>query len=104
MEATRSLPPGPALPALLQGIQYVLRPGPFFDTCARRYGECFTMRMPVGPPIIVMFTHPDAIREVFTGNDDELRGGEAFVALQPLLGRVPSSRSTAPTISASGAS
>ena len=86
MEPTRSLPPGPALPALLQGLQYVFRPSRFFEACARRYGECFTMRMPVGPPIMVMFTHPDAIREVFTGNDDELRGGEAFVALQPLLG------------------
>jgi cytochrome P450 family 110 len=86
MEPPHALPPGPALPALLQGLQYVFRPGRFFEACARRYGECFTMRMPVGPPIMIMFTHPDAIREVFTGNDDELRGGEAFVALQPLLG------------------
>ena len=82
----RSLPPGPALPALLQAAQYAFRPGPFFEGCARRYGECFTLRMPVGPRIAVMFTHPDAIRQIFTGGDDDLRGGEAFAALEPLLG------------------
>src|SRR5213593_4395395 len=86
MHTARFLPPGPALPALLQGIQYAFRPGPFFETCARRYGECFTLRMPVGPPIEVMFSDPEAIRQIFTGNEDELRGGEAFIALQPLLG------------------
>jgi cytochrome P450 len=86
METSRPLPPGPALPALLQGIQYVFWPGPFFEACARRYGECFTLRMPVGPSIEVMFSNPDAIRQIFTGDEDELRGGEAFVALQPLLG------------------
>ena len=86
MHTARFLPPGPALPALLQGIHYAFRPGPFFEACARRYGECFTLRMPVGPPIEVMFSNPEAIRQIFTGNEDELRGGEAFIALQPLLG------------------
>ncbi len=86
MHTARFLPPGPALPALLQGIQYAFRPGPFLETCARRYGECFTVRMPVGPPIEVMFSDPEAIRQIFIGNEDELRGGEAFIALQPLLG------------------
>ena len=83
---TASLPPGPSLPALLQATQYAFRPGPFFDGCARRYGEAFTIRMPVGPPIAVMFTNPDAIRQIFTGDENELRGGESFIALQPLLG------------------
>src|ERR1043166_8267000 len=81
-----SLPPGPTLPALLQATQYAFWPGPFFERCARRYGECFTLRMPVGPPIAAMFSHPDAIRQIFTGGDDELRGGEAYPALPPLLG------------------
>ena len=86
MEMIPSLPPGPASPALLQAMQWAFRPVPFFETCARRYGESFTMRMPVGPPIVVMFTNPEAIRQILTGNEDELRGGEAFIALQPLLG------------------
>src|SRR5207247_9431174 len=86
MHTARFLPPGPALPALLQGIQYAFRPGPFFEAAARRYGECSTLRRPVGPPIEVMFSNPEAIRQIFTGDEDELRGGEAFIALQPLLG------------------
>jgi cytochrome P450 len=86
MPTMPSLPRGPRLPALLQASQYAFRPGPFLESCARRYGECFTMRMPVGPPIAVMFTHPDAIRQIFTGDEDQLRGGESFIALQPILG------------------
>src|SRR2546425_1249639 len=86
MHTARFLPPGPALPALLQGIQYAFRPGPFFEACALRYGECFTVRMPVGPPIEVMFSNPEATPQIFTANENELRGGEAFIALQPLLG------------------
>src|SRR5437870_13329047 len=91
MHTARFLPPGPALPALLQGIQYAFRPGPFFEACARRYGECFTLRMPVGPPVEVMFSNPEAIRQILTGNVDELRVGAAFIALQPRLesSRIP---------------
>ncbi len=81
-----SLPPGPTAPALVQALRYAFRPGPFYEACARRYGDAFTIRMPVGPGVEVFFSHPDAIRQIFTGDDDELRGGEAFIALVPLLG------------------
>jgi cytochrome P450 len=81
-----NLPPGPASPAIVQGLQYALRPARFFASCARRFGEVFTLRMPVAPGIAVMFTNPEAIRQIFAGDDDELRGGEASAALRPLLG------------------
>src|SRR5882724_4477760 len=81
-----SLPPGPTAPALVQALRYAFRPGPFYEACARRYGDAFTIRMPVGPGVEVFFSHPEAIRQIFTGDDDELRGGEAFIALVPLLG------------------
>ena len=82
---TASLPPGPTLPPLLQGLQFAFRALPFFETCRRRYGDCFPIRMPFGPPY-VLFTAPAAVREIFTGDDDELRAGEANVVLRPLLG------------------
>jgi cytochrome P450 len=81
-----NLPPGPASPAIVQGLQYALRPARFFASCAQRFGEVFTLRMPVAPGIAVMFTNPEAIRQIFAGDDDELRGGEASAALRPLLG------------------
>jgi cytochrome P450 len=33
-----------------------------------------------------MFTHPEAIREIFTGDEGDLRGGESSTALRPILG------------------
>jgi cytochrome P450 len=41
--------------------------------------------MPVGVPY-VLFTSPAAVREIFTGDEDDLRAGEANVVLRPLLG------------------
>ena len=86
MPTTHALPPGPASPTLVQGLQYALRPARFFATCGDRYGETFTMRLPVAPSTVVMFTNPEAIREIFAGDEDDLRGGESSTALRPLLG------------------
>jgi cytochrome P450 len=74
------------MPALVQGLRFAFRPAAFLEECGRRYGECFTMRMPVGPPD-VFFTSPDAVREIFTGDGDDLRASDAAVALRPVLGR-----------------
>jgi len=42
--------------------------------------------MPVAPRVVVMFTNPDAIRQIFSGDEDDLRGGESSAALRPILG------------------
>ncbi len=86
MPSSQTLPPGPASPAVVQGLQYALRPARFFSTCSERFGEVFTVRMPVAPSTVVMFTNPEAIRQIFAGDENELRGGESSVALRPLLG------------------
>ncbi len=80
------LPAGPAAPPLLQAMRWVQWPLPFMDECAARFGETFTLDLPAAPPI-VMFTHPDAIRTIFTGDEDDLRAGEANFRLEPILGR-----------------
>jgi cytochrome P450/predicted unusual protein kinase regulating ubiquinone biosynthesis (AarF/ABC1/UbiB family) len=80
------LPPGPDAPPLLQALRWVQWPLPFMDECARRFGEAFTVRMPAAPPI-VFFAHPDAIRTIFTGDEEYLRAGEANYRLEPILGR-----------------
>jgi cytochrome P450 len=41
--------------------------------------------MPVGTPY-VLFTSPAAVREIFTGDEEDLRAGEANFVLRPLLG------------------
>jgi cytochrome P450/predicted unusual protein kinase regulating ubiquinone biosynthesis (AarF/ABC1/UbiB family) len=84
--APDGLPPGPDAPPLLQALRWVQWPLPFMDECARRFGEAFTVRLPAAPPI-VFFAHPDAIRTIFTGDEEDLRAGEANYRLEPILGR-----------------
>jgi cytochrome P450/predicted unusual protein kinase regulating ubiquinone biosynthesis (AarF/ABC1/UbiB family) len=80
------LPPGPASPPLLQAMRWIQWPLPFMDECARHFGETFTLHLPAAPPI-VMFTHPDAIRTIFTSDEADLRAGEANYRLEPILGK-----------------
>jgi cytochrome P450 len=83
--ATDVLPPGPRLPSLLQGAQLAVRTVAFLEACRRRHGETFTLRFPGAPPI-VSFSHPDAVKQIFTGGGDVLRAGESNAQLAPLLG------------------
>src|SRR5262249_49467225 len=82
---TSKLPPGPRFPAVLQGLWFVAKPVGFIDGCIRRYGDPFTVRLP-STPHVVLFSAPDAIRDIFTGDDDALPAGEANAVLQPILG------------------
>jgi cytochrome P450 len=55
------------------------------EECARRYGDCFTLRFPMTPPL-VLFRHPAAVKEIFTGDPDQLLAGETRRLLRPLVG------------------
>jgi len=80
-----TLPLGPKLPVLLQVLRWIRQPIPFMEACVRRYGECFTLRFPKYPPV-VFFTDPEAVKEIFTGDPEQLRAGQANAVLGPLLG------------------
>ncbi len=80
-----TLPPGPAAPALVQFLRSGFRPTAFIEECARCFGDPFTVRLPATPPL-VFFSHPDAVREIFTAGPERLRAGESNVDLAPLLG------------------
>src|SRR5262245_25015709 len=81
-----SFPPGPRTPRLLQSLQYALRP---YATVAstRRFGDRHTVTALTGLGKMVVFSDPDAIRDIFAGDGDTLRAGEATgPILGPLLG------------------
>ncbi len=86
------LPPGPRAPAVVQTLYWVRRPIPFMEECARRYGDCFTLRFlfpgaPGARQAIVFFSDPQAVKEVFTGDESDLLAGKANApVLLPLLG------------------
>ena len=79
------LPPGPRGPAFLQTLGYTYWTFPFFDRCARRYGDPFTLRMP-GFGAFVMVSAPELVKQVFTGDPEQLHAGEANAILEPVVG------------------
>ena len=80
-----TLPPGPRLPRAAQTAAWIARPGPFMLRAQERYGDVFTIRIGTEPPW-VMLAHPDAVREVFTGDPALLHAGKANVILRPIVG------------------
>ncbi len=79
------LPPGPAAPAIVQSSWLSTRPFAFLRRCARRYGRCFTVRV-VGKPPLVVFSDPEAIREIFSGDPQQLHAGKSNRHLVPFVG------------------
>src|SRR4051794_40365837 len=78
-------PPGPRLPAVVQSALFSARPVAFLDTCRRRYGGVFQVRIvPFGR--ITYLADPHACKEVFTGDVDVFRAGEANQFMRPTLG------------------
>ena len=81
-----ALPAGPQSPAAVQLLHWVFRPIPLLHACARRYGACFTMRLPQNPPF-VLFSAPEAIKDIFTGDPEQLPAGQTREILRPLVGQ-----------------
>src|ERR687898_983915 len=71
------LPPGPSMSRAAQTAAWIARPGPFLFRAHRDFGA--------EPPWVVL-AHPDAIREVFTGDAGALHAGKANLVLLPFLG------------------
>ncbi len=81
----RVLPNGPRVPAVMQVLRWLRQPIPMLEDCRRRYGDTFTLRFPGFDPLVLM-SDPAAIKEIFTGDPDELRAGDANVVLAPFVG------------------
>lgn len=81
---TAVFPPGPRTPRLVQNLRYAVRPYATVDS-ARRYGDRYTVAALSGPGRLVIFTDPDAIRDIFSADGDALRAGEAT---GPILGPI----------------
>jgi len=55
------LPQGPQTPALVQMLQWIASPMSFMETCAKRYGDIFTMQLN-GPAVFV--SNPQALQQI----------------------------------------
>jgi cytochrome P450 family 135 len=80
-----ALPPGPRGPAALNMVRLGARPLETLLGWHRRYGDLFTVRYPVfGTGVYV--ADPQAIKELHTGDQSDLRAGEANAPLAIVLG------------------
>jgi cytochrome P450 len=80
-----ALPPGPRSPAVVNSLRFAYRPLAVLREWRRRFGEVFTVRL-LGFGSGVYVADPDAIRELFTGDQSDLRAGEANSFMEPVLG------------------
>jgi len=80
-----AFPAGPRTPSVVQVVRWLRQPIPFLESCARRYGDVFTLRFPAYDPI-VLFSAPAAVKEIFGGDPELLRAGEANVVVAPMVG------------------
>src|SRR5215211_2556717 len=80
-----ALPPGPEASVAWQTAAWITRPGPFMERARRRYGDIFTLRLPMTGNVVFV-CDPDAVKQVFTASPDLLRAGEANRGLEPVLG------------------
>jgi cytochrome P450 len=80
-----ALPPGPRTPAPLNIARFLRGPLDTLRGWQRRYGNVFTVKFPVfGKGVYV--AEPDAVRDMFTGDQSDLHAGEANAPLAAVLG------------------
>jgi cytochrome P450 len=80
-----ALPPGPRAPALVNIARLGRAPLATLRRWQERYGDIFTVRL-TGFGTGVYVADPDAIRALFTGDQSDLRAGEANSIMEPVLG------------------
>ncbi|NED69514.1 cytochrome P450, partial [Streptomyces sp. SID10244] len=73
------LPPGPHLPAFVQGLGFVTRRRQTLAAFARRYGPAFTLRIPLFGKVVVI-ADPTMAKQLFTTPTDQV------VNVRPNLG------------------
>ena len=79
------LPPGPRVPAAVNMARLVQRPMQSLMGWRERYGDVFTVPLPVFG-VGVYVCDLDGIRGMLTGDQSDLRAGEANAPLSPVVG------------------
>ncbi len=83
---TSGLPPGPRWPALVQSIALMRFRHRFHAWLFRRYGDVYTVRLVPGSVPLVLFTRPEAAKEIFAADPAVFRGGRGNAVLGPVMG------------------
>ncbi len=85
MRGMNTLPPGPAEPPAIQTLRWLLRPIAFMEACRRRFGDAFSVRFLGFETPMVMVSHPDVVRALYSERAHGLPPGRS-ISLLPILG------------------
>src|SRR4051812_15117344 len=80
------LPPGPRAPAVWQTLGWMARPAAFMRDIHARFGDPVTIRTYWTEEPMVLFSHPDAVREVFRLDPGIAPAGRSWEFLRPFAG------------------
>jgi cytochrome P450 family 135 len=80
------LPPGPRTPAAWQTVGWTVRPAAFLRRVHERFGDPVTIRTYWTDEPMVLFSHPDAVREVFRLDPSVAPAGQSWEFLRPFAG------------------
>jgi cytochrome P450 len=80
------LPPGPRAPAVWQTVAWMVRPAAFLRSVHDRFGDPVTIRTFWTEEPMVLFSHPDAVREVFALDPAIAPAGQSWEFLRPFAG------------------
>lgn len=80
------LPPGPSAPPVWQTLAWMARPGGFLTRVHARFGDPATIRTYWTREPMVLFSHPEAVREVFRLDPDIAPAGRSWEFLRDFAG------------------
>src|SRR4051794_4902327 len=80
------LPPGPRAPAAWQTVGWMARPAAFMRRAHERFGDPVTIRTYWTEEPMVLFSSPDAVRDVFRLDPAIAPAGESWEFLRPFAG------------------
>jgi cytochrome P450 family 135 len=80
------LPPGPRSPAVWQTVGWTMRPAAFLRRVHERFGDPATIRTLWTDEPMVLFSHPDAVRDVFRLDPAIAPAGQSWEFLRPFAG------------------
>jgi cytochrome P450 family 135 len=80
------LPPGPRAPAAWQTVAWTVRPAVFLRRVYARFGDPVTIRTYWTDEPIVLFSDPEAVREIFHLDPEVAPAGQSWEFLRPFAG------------------
>jgi cytochrome P450 family 135 len=80
------LPPGPRAPAALQTVAWMARPAGFLSRVHERFGDPATIRTYLTREPMVLFSDPDAVRDIFRLDPAIAPAGQSWEFLRDFAG------------------